>query len=186
MTTTWRWVLSVAGLLTCMAAAHGYVVGPALSLEALSGQADIIFKGTAVASGMVPDDGFTPHPGLVGVQTQFKVVSLVKGENTGNVLAFRHYDLDPQTHGYMFAPQHYHFEPGRTYIVFARKNGVAGVFRQLWDYQKIKQDQGVVLCADDKPAVRGPSSRSSGPSCWPCLQTDEPPMSRTRLANSMR
>jgi hypothetical protein len=51
----------------------------------------------------------------------------------------------------MFQPQYYHFETGRTYLVFGKSSGAAGVFRQLWLYHKIKKDQGVLLCADDKP-----------------------------------
>jgi hypothetical protein len=55
--------------------------------------------------------------------------------------------------GYMFQPQFYHFQPGRTYVVFAKKNDAPGVLRQLWMYHKIKEDQGVVRCLDDKPAA---------------------------------
>lgn len=146
---------SLAWLLACAGTARGYPVGPAVGLEKLTEEADIIFKGTAVSSGPVQDAWFQPYPGYVGLQTQFQVVSVLKGEGPGKLLTFRHYDEDPKPQGRMFQPQYYHFEPGRTYVVFAKKAGPAGVFRQLWKYHKTKVDQGVVRCADDKPAAAG-------------------------------
>jgi len=142
----------LACLLACAGMAHGYPVGPAASLEMLTLEADIIFKGTAVSSGPAQDDWFKPYHGFVIRETQFKVISIIKGKKLGDKLMFRHYDGDPQQpYGRMFEPQHYHFEPGRTYVVFAAKGGPAGIFRQLWMYHKTKADQGVLLCVGDKP-----------------------------------
>ena len=150
-TMTWRCVTALAGLLACAGMALGYPVGPAVSLEKLTEEADIIFKGTAVSSKPVQDNWFRPCQDFVARQTQFKIVSVIKGDRLGGSLVFRHYDYDPEARAHMFQPLYYYFEPGRTYIVFAKKGGPAGVFRQLWMNHTMKEDQGVVLCANDKP-----------------------------------
>lgn len=140
--------------LACVGMAHGYMVGPSLSLEKLTEEADIIFKGTVVSSAPVEDDWFKPYRGFLVQQTRFNVVSVIKGRIWRKKLLFRHYAEDPQSPGQMFEPQHYHFEAGRSYIVFAKSGGSSGIFRQLWMYHKIKADQGVMLCANNKPAAR--------------------------------
>jgi hypothetical protein len=142
-------------LLSFVTAARGYPVEWAVSLEKLASQADIIFKGTVVSSGEVQDKWFEPYPGFVARETQFKVVSILKGESPGDKLAFRHYAKDPQPQGYMFQPQFYHFETGRTYLVFATYGGSVGVFRQVWKYHKTKEDQGIFLCLNGKPVTVG-------------------------------
>lgn len=148
---TWRCVLTLVWLLSCMGTAWGYLVAPAVGLEKLTQEADLIFKGTAASVGPVLDDWFKPCQDFVAQETQFKVISIIKGERPGDKLMFRHYDAAPQLHGHMFQPQYYHFEVGRTYVVFAKEGEPAGVFRQLWLNHKSKEDQGVLLCADDKP-----------------------------------
>lgn len=150
-----RWgVMSLAGVMLCAGAARGYPVGPAVSLEKLTLEADIIFKGTAVSSGPVQDDWFKPCQDFVVRQTQFKVLSVIKGQVPGGGLSFRHYDEDPKPQGRMFQPQYYHFEIGRTYIVFAKQGGSPRVFRQLWMNHTTKEDQGVLRCANDRPVGR--------------------------------
>jgi hypothetical protein len=147
------WLAAYAGM------ARGYALGPAVSLEKLTEEADIVFKGTAVSTGPVQDNWFKSYQDFVVRETHFKVISIIKGECADDKLMFRHYD-DPQLQGripqsyrHRFQPQCYHFEPGGTYVVFAKKGGLAGIFRQLWMYHKSKTDQGVVLCADDKPVA---------------------------------
>ncbi|NLX23926.1 MAG: hypothetical protein GXY55_19925 [Phycisphaerae bacterium] len=133
---------------------YGYLVEPALSLDKLTSEADVIFKGTAVSSGPAQDDWFKPYGGFIVRETQFKIISIIKGDKTGDQLIFRHYDEDrQQPYGRSFEPQHYHFESGKAYVVFAKRGGSAGIFRQLWMYHKIQRDQGVVRCADTKPVA---------------------------------
>jgi hypothetical protein len=153
-TTTYRCLMGLAGLLLCTGRARGYPVEWAVSLEKLTGEAGLIFKGTAVSDGRAQDNWFQPYPGFITCETQFKVISVIKGEGARDRLLFRHYDKDPQSLGGHFQPQYYHFESGRTYIVFAKHSESAGVFRQLWMYHKTKVDQGVLCCANDKPAAR--------------------------------
>ena len=150
-----RCLINLAVLLACMDVAQGYKVGPAVSLEKLTDEADIVFKGTAVSGGPVQDEWFKSYRAFRVLQTRFNVISVIKGEWSGDNLMFRHYDEDPRSKGFMFTPQYYHFETGRTYVVFAKSGASSSIFRQLWMYHKSKRDQGVLLCADDKPAVAG-------------------------------
>src|SRR5437867_2327553 len=145
-----RCTMILAGLLTGASAALGYLVGPPLSLEKLTAEADIIIKGTAVSSGPVQDDWFKQFQGFVAQETQLKVISVIKGGQQGQTLSFRHYDMSPSPQARVFAPQFYHFEPGRTYIVFAKATEQSGVLRQLWVNHKSKEDQGVLLCPTDR------------------------------------
>ena len=170
-------VVNLTWLLACAATAHGYFVGWAVSLEKLTEEADVIFKGRAVSSSLVKDKSFEPCDGFAAWETQFKVISVVKGQRPGDKLRFRHYDADPQWHdGLMYAPQSYHFEGGRTYLVFAKRGEPAGVVRQLWMDEKTKLDQGVLLCADERP-IAGVTVKgilcASWPRCWPARDASD-------------
>jgi len=129
---------------------HGYAVGPPLAMEALTAEADIIFKGTVTSIDPVQDEWFKPTSGFEAFETQFKIVSVIKGEVPGATIRFRHYDEVP-SQSFSLQPQHYHFQTNRTYIVFARKTVNPAVSRQLWANHKTKEDQGVLLCPDDQP-----------------------------------
>jgi hypothetical protein len=131
--------------------AWGYLVGPPLSLDKLAAEADLIFKGTAVSGSPVQDEWFKPCAGFVSQETQFKVISVLKGDAPGAALRFRHYDESKIPQGRVFQPQYYHFEAGRTYLVFAKRSETAGVFRQARANHTGKEDQGVLLCPDDQP-----------------------------------
>src|SRR5208337_4297403 len=141
----------VFALLAWVESGKGYLVGPPLNLEQLSLTADIIFKGTAISNAPAADKWFEPCPGFVVRETEFKVVSVIQGAMPGGTLQFRHFDTNPKPGGYMFEPQHYHFDVGRTYIVFAKGGETTRVFRQLWLNHKGIEDQGVLLCPDDRP-----------------------------------
>lgn len=52
----------------------------------------------------------------------------------------------------MGGPQYYHFESGKTYIVFAKRSETAGVFQQL-SASNSAGDEGVLLCARDNPVA---------------------------------
>jgi len=152
-TPTFCAVLIVAAVLMRVVPTWGYPVGPAVSLEKLSEEADLVFKGTAVAIEPGEDSWFERFPNYVTRETRFKVISVLKGAQPGDTLRFRHYDEDPNPQGCMFQPQIYHFEIGRSYIVFAKRHDRTGVFRQLWKHHTIKMDQGVLRCLDDRPAA---------------------------------
>ncbi len=61
-----RRILSVAVLLVVTGVAMGYLVGPPLSLEKLTAEADLVFKGTVLSGEPVQDEWFKPCPGFVG------------------------------------------------------------------------------------------------------------------------
>jgi hypothetical protein len=144
-----RWVMPLTSLVVWTGTMWGYLSGPTVSLEDLTAQADIIFKGTAVSTSAVQDEWFKPYAGFIVCGTEFKVISVIKGENSGGQLIFRHYDDESTVRSMDPYPQYYHFETGRTYLVFAKTGGSPSVFRQLWTSLKTKEDQGVLLCADD-------------------------------------
>ena len=146
-----RRTMLVAASLAWTGLAWGYAVGPPLSLDKLAAEADLIFKGTAVSSQPVQDEWFKPCPGFVATETEFSVISVIKGDTPGPRLRFRHYDETKQPEGRMFQPQYYHFESGRTYLVFAKRSETAGAFRQLQANHTGKEDQGVQLCSNDQP-----------------------------------
>jgi len=150
---TLRRILSVTAVLAVTGVTLGYLVGPPLSLEKLTAEADFVFKGTALSGAPVQDEWFKPYPGFVARETGFKVVSVIKGGVPGATLRFRHYDEDPRPQGRMFQPQYYHFEKGRSYIIFAKRSEAAGVFRQLQANHTGKEDQGVLLCPGDQPVT---------------------------------
>jgi HEAT repeat protein len=143
----------MAAMLAWAGVALGYLVGPPLSLEKLTAEADLVFKGTAVSSEQVQDEWFKPYSGFVATETEFRIVSALKGDVPGATLRFRHYDESPRPQRRMFQPQYYHFETGRSYIVFAKRNETSGVFRQLQANHTGKEDQGVFLCPDDQPVT---------------------------------
>ena len=76
-TFAWFGVAIVTVLLACAGTAWGYLVGPAAPLAKLTAEADIVFKGTAIASAPATDDWFKPVPGFVVRETQFEIISVI-------------------------------------------------------------------------------------------------------------
>lgn len=151
--TPWPCAVLVAFLLTWACAARAYFVGLPLSLEKLTAEADVIFKGTARATAPIQDAWFKPCPGFAAYETQFTVVSVIKGAPPGTTLRFRHYDTSPGSRACDMMPQSYRFENRRSYIVFAKFTGEPGICRQLWMNHTGKRDQGALLCADNQPVT---------------------------------
>jgi hypothetical protein len=138
-------------------AVHGYMVGPPLTLDQLTAEADVIFKGTAGSSQVVQDPWFKPYPGFDVQETEFKVITLIKGDSPGDTIHFRHYNENSRPSTRWFEPQFYHLEPGQTYVVFAKYSDMPnGVCRQLWANHKAKTDQGLLWCADTNPVPAKP------------------------------
>jgi hypothetical protein len=157
---TLRRLMLAAAALAWTGVAWGYAVGPPLSLEKLTAEADLILKGTVVSSEPVQDEWFKPCVGFVATETEFRVISVLKGNAPGGTLRFHHYDESKIPQGRMFQPQYYHFEAGRTYLVFAKRSEAAGVFRQTRANHTGKEDQGVLLCPEDQP-VRAKSVKEA-------------------------
>ena len=157
-----RRIMLVVAVLVWTGVALAYLVGPPLSLEKLTAEADLVFKGTAVSSEPVQDEWFKSIAGFAAEETEFSVISVPKGDSLGATLRFRHYDESTRPQGRMFQPLYYHFKVGRTYLVFAKRSGSAGVFRQFQANHKMKNDQGVLLCPDAEPAT----ATSVGVAVW--------------------
>ena len=147
----------VAWLLILTLRAAAYLVGAPVTLEKLEEQSDVVFKATAIATVPSDDASFRALDGFVARETEFRVVSVLKGHDLGEKVRFRHYDEnpDPKQGGRMYMPQYYHFEAGQTYLVFAKRTEAAGILRQAWDSHRGKVDQGAMRCADAKPVVPG-------------------------------
>jgi hypothetical protein len=148
-------LLSLACALLVPSVALGYAVAHSLPINGLEKEAQVILKGTVVSTERAEDDSFRQLPGWAVFSTRLKVVSVLKGALTEREVDFHHYaaDPDPNRRMHMFAPQHYVFEKGSTYIVFAKETRVPGVLRPLWDSHRSRYDQGQVLAADDKPVA---------------------------------
>jgi HEAT repeat protein len=142
-----------ATLLVLASVTWGHPIKLPVSLEELTAEADIIFKGLVVSSRPVQSKWFTPGSGLIAQETQFTVISVIKGDPAGAMVRFHHYDEIPQFRGQMRQMWRYHFQIDRTYIVFAKKTEDADIHRQLWVNDLGKENQGVFLCSDNKPVM---------------------------------
>lgn len=148
-----RVIVILAVVFVSGGSAHTYPVAGALKCDELVEEADVIVKATAIASKPIEDEWFTTCPGFDAYGTELKIASVLKGDVASDTITFQHYGLSVEQRGFEFMPQHYEFQSGRTYIVFAAKTGRGGVFRQLWKSHKAKVDQGVILAADAEPVA---------------------------------
>jgi hypothetical protein len=146
------WLLVVVCSLAISMMASGYLVGPALTLDQMAEESDVIFKGEAIESKPVQDEWFKDIPGYAARETRFKIISQIKGEAGSGEVRFRHYDEKADGHGIeSYNPQFYHFEPGKTYIVFADKT--ANGARQTKPDHTTKMDSGVLRCRNERPVT---------------------------------
>jgi hypothetical protein len=148
-----RCQLIVSVLIWCSLAAPAaaYPVGPAISLDEMFGQAGLVCKAEVVSTKPVDDAWFEKVHSFQAVETRLAVIALYKGQPKAKEIAFRHYAEDNKGGGYHYMPQHYKFEVGRTYLMFAAKTEEEGIYRQLWKQHKSQDDQGVVLAASKEP-----------------------------------
>jgi hypothetical protein len=140
-------VLVLAILVFAGSPAWATIVGPAVPLDELALQVDLVCKGTVVADRLVADEWFEPIDGYEVRETELRVVSVIKG-TAPDIVRFRHY-AESQYRGGNFR-QSYKFVAGRSYIVFATQ-GTDGTHRQWSKARRSKADQGVVPAADAKP-----------------------------------
>lgn len=136
---------------------YAYRVGPALKLDQLVQESDLIIKAKVLSSRPIDHEWFRKYRGFDAYATEMQVVSSIKGRIPAQKVVFQHYGLAKVAEGSGFMPQHYEFQVDRTYIIFAKKTDKDGVFRQLWKFHKSKEDQGVILAADNHPVAEGAS-----------------------------
>ena len=143
------WLLIVICSLAISRMAPGYLVGPALTLDQLAEESDVIFKAEAIEGKPVQDEWFKDIPGYAARETRFKIISQIKGGAGSGEARFRHYDENADGLGLgSYNPQFYHFEPGRTYIIFADKTATGT--RQIRLDHTMQMDSGVLRCRDDR------------------------------------
>ena len=147
----------LVAILACLCLCDAYLVGPPLKLDQLVQESDVIVKAKVILSEPVKDEWFTEYRGFDVYATEMRVVSVIKGDMAIRKMTFRHYGFSKDPGGFRMMPQHYEFQPGRTYIVFAKKTDTDGVLRQLWKNHKAKKDQGVFLAADNRPVAEDKS-----------------------------
>ena len=110
---------------------------------------------TAISSEPRRDDWFKPEAHLDVYGTKFKVISIIKGAADEGIVQFRHYDTVPPGGEWLWRgvnrnPQILHFEPGQSYIIFAKKADKPGVWHQPWHSGNVLPLQGVLLCANSE------------------------------------
>jgi hypothetical protein len=143
-------VILSLGLVTAQVAL-AYPVGPALPLEELFEQSDLVCKATAISSKEVDDASFEKSTGFRPHETRLKVIAVYRGKEEAKEILFRHYAPSDKDSAFSYEPQHYTFDASRTYILFAKKAAGAGQYRQLWDNHKSQEDQGLLLAASEAP-----------------------------------
>src|SRR5215468_7625423 len=147
-----RCTILAATLLAWAGAVCGHSAKLPVSLAELTAEADIIFKGLVISSKPAQEELFKPCSGLITQETQFKVISVIKGDAPGATVRFQHYDEISQFKGNACQMWRYHFQRNGAYIVFAKKTEDVHIHRQLSVNDLGMQDQGVFLCSDNKPA----------------------------------
>src|SRR2546421_4428723 len=139
----------------CIQSASAYMVPKPVALDKLAADSDLVFKGTAISTEPVQDNWFKPCPGFDAVETQFKIVSVLKGHPPEGPLRFRHYEQSSSPKAIEYVPLHYRFKSNATFIVFAMKGDSAGIFHQFQPNHTGLKEQGIIPCADDSPVVVG-------------------------------
>lgn len=129
--------------------AHAYAVGPAVPIETLARSADVVCKGTVVADRAVVDPSFDRISGYEVRETELRVVSLLKGPPATRTVRYRHF-APKAGEPTMFAPPSFTFTVGRTYLLLAAHVG-GDVYRPITRAPTEKDDQAVLLAADDRP-----------------------------------
>lgn len=137
-------------------------------LEEMEQKADLVFKGQVVSTTRITNESFRISSLAVNA-TQFKVISVLKGEVTKEVI-LEHYS--DQGRGMFWSgpapPAMHKFEVGKTYLVFAARmdkpddyyspaagaTNTPGVFRQIADVPKGGAN-GVMRTLNTRSAANG-------------------------------
>jgi hypothetical protein len=122
---------TVVVILTSIVSVKAYFVGPAKSLDEMTGMADLVIKATAMSNIESNIPSFETIQGFISCETKFQVISIFKGETNGNTIVFQHYAKGNGGTG-MLTPQYYEFIPNRSYILFAKRADSTNTFIQVW------------------------------------------------------
>lgn len=105
-------------IVACAVPVHADILSPAVGLEELAQQVDLVCKATVVADRVVTDEWFPPIGGYEARETELRIVSVIQG-TASHVIRFRHYTSVPTPR--VTARQSHALVHGRTYLVFARR-----------------------------------------------------------------
>lgn len=126
------------------------VDGP-IPLSDLMATSDVIAKATAGTTRPVRPGDWNEIPGFRVYQTEFKVISALKGEPPRRFY-FRHYGWNPRDPARpMWSPQYYQFRRDETYLLFARKTASDTILEPFSSDWREKLDEGVFWTLDDRP-----------------------------------
>ena len=140
--------------------ARAYPVGPPRSLGEMTATADLVVKAKVISSAKAKGDTNVMQ-GFAMFETKLQVISTLKGEPGGSVITFRHYS-EYNMDGITYAPQHYEFTKGQSYIVFAKRANAPAGFESLWWNESLKGDEGVIRAPDDSPLT----ANTVQDACW--------------------
>jgi|GEM_PF-2152008 len=88
-------------------------------LEAMTAAADLVFKGCVISTRAETNTAF-PEWGKP-YASEFKVISVLKGSPQTDVVVLHHITHGPNDWSGGSPPQNFHFEAGRSYLIFAVK-----------------------------------------------------------------
>ena len=143
-------VIALAAVVTCAASsAFGYAVGPAIPLEDLAKQSDIVVKATVTNISPITDPWFDAVMGYEAREAELAVVSALKGK-PAKTIRFRYYTPIPNAPVAGYSPLAYTLAKGRTYLFFADDAG-NGVYRQFDKRHTQLENQGLMLALDARP-----------------------------------
>jgi hypothetical protein len=133
-------------------------------LEEMAAASDLIFKGEVLSTTPITNEAF--HITQMDVhETKLKVISVLKGKATTNIIGFQHYTKHPNIFwSGPHPPSYCQFDVGRTYLVFAANldkpdkyysplpniDSHPGEFRQIADFPK-HDDDGIIRTLDARP-----------------------------------
>ena len=143
--------LAVLALVASAVPARADFISRPLPLEDLAERSDLVTKVLVLSSRPVSDPSFGDSSSYEVREVRLRVVSVLEGPSTPDVIRFRHYGgRFPSTPWVGSGPQTYDLVAGRAYIVFA--DSVAGdLYRPSVEAPTSQLDQGVLRASDDQP-----------------------------------
>lgn len=149
-----RMMMMSLTVLCCVGAASiagAFPVKFAAGLDELIQEADLICKAVVVSVDPVTDPWFDKVQGYEPYSATLRIISSFKGSPSSKEIEFHFYGESKKEVAVGFWPQTYHLLSGQTYIIFAKQSPAKGIYRQLWKNASTKQDQGVILAANQEP-----------------------------------
>lgn len=130
---------------------HAYHVGPALGLDKMAAQADLVCKARVIGTSLITNAAFRDLRGFQVQADMLEIISVLKGDPGTNRVLFQHYASARRKGFGQYSPQSYDLELGESYLIFAGRTENPGEFRQLHDSHSGKEDEGAMRTLDARP-----------------------------------